>query len=118
MLAIRAAKSQNELVTKALGWNRAWVMTPTIRNSDQTIDILLELRIGHQGQVEAILRAPSLPKNTGPPRSEIGESSSFLFVSILNFGETTRAVTLRYARFRCPGVPAGLVFVFTMRSLS
>ena len=34
MLAIRTAKSQNEFVTKALGWNRAWVTTPKFRNSN------------------------------------------------------------------------------------
>ena len=51
MLAMRIAKSQNEVATRALGGNRAWVMTPKIRNSDQQIDILLELRIDHQAQV-------------------------------------------------------------------
>ena len=83
MLAIRAAKSQNEFVTKALGYNRAWVMTPKIRNSDQKIDILLELRIDHQGQVEAISEHLALPKNTGPPRSPIGESIYFSCVFII-----------------------------------
>ena len=76
MLAIRTAKSQNEFVTKALGWNRAWVMTPKIPNSDQTIDILVELRIDQHGQVEAISEHLALPKNTGPPRSPIYSSDS------------------------------------------
>ena len=76
MLAIRTAKSQNEFVTKALGYNRAWVMTPKIRNSDQKIDILLELRILHHGQVEAISEHVAVPKNTGPPRSPIYSSDS------------------------------------------
>ena len=81
MLAIRTAKSQNEFVTKALGYNRVWVMTPKIRNSDQKIDIVLELRIDHHGQVKAISEHLALPKNTRPPRSEIGESIYF-FVCI------------------------------------
>ena len=71
MLAIRTAKSQNEFVTKALGYNRAWVMTPGIRNSDQKIDILVELRIDHHDQVEAISEHLAYPKSTGPPRSLI-----------------------------------------------
>ena len=67
MLVIRAAKSQNELATKALGRNRAWVMAPKIRNSDQQIDILLELRIDHQGQVEAISEHLALRKTPDLP---------------------------------------------------
>ena len=77
MLAIRIAKSQNEFVTKALGWNRGWVMTPKIRNSDEKIDILLELRIDRHGQAEAISEHLAPPKNTGPPRSPIYSSDSY-----------------------------------------
>ena len=43
---------------------RGGFMTPKIRNSDQTNNILLELRIDHQGQVEAIsehLAPPTTP---------------------------------------------------------
>ena len=76
MLAIRTAKSQNEFATTAFDVNRVWVMTPEIRNPDQKIYILLELRIDHQGQVEAISEHLALPKNTGPPRSLIYSSDS------------------------------------------
>ena len=67
MFAIRTANSQNEFVTKALGCNRAWVITPKIRNSDQKIDILFELRIDHHGQVEAISEHLALPKTLDLP---------------------------------------------------
>ena len=71
MLAIRTAKSQHKFVTTAFGVNRVWVMTPEIRNSDQKIDILLELRIGHQGQVEAICEHLAVRKHRTSPISDL-----------------------------------------------
>ena len=76
MRAFRATKSQNEFVTKPLGCNRKLVMTSKFRNSVENIDILIKLKIDHQGQVEAISEHLDLPKNTGPPRSPTYSSDS------------------------------------------
>ena len=50
--------------------------------------ILRELSIDHHGQIEAISERLALPKNTGPPRSETGES---IFCVYLIFCEKGRA---------------------------
>ena len=76
MRAFRITKSQHEFVTKALGCNRELVMTSKFRNSVENIDILLKLKIDHQGQVDAISEHLDLPKNTGPPRSPAYSSDS------------------------------------------
>ena len=78
-------------------------MAPEIRNSDQKIDILLELRIGHRGQVEAICEHPAFRKTPDLPdrrfiqviRRAVGVSSILIISNTVSelFGDTLLGVS-------------------------